>query len=684
MNLSPLPVLKFFSNVGIPLVGGKLFTYVAGTSTKLATYTDSTGMSQNTNPIRLNFRGECNVWLDPTLAYKFVLAGPLDTDPPANPIWSVDNIEGPVSISTLTQQFLGRIIYPRTTAEISAGITPTFYIYPPGDLRRYGCDVTGGADNSTQIQNAILAAQASGGTGYIFHPGGNIAHSSQILFGPGLTVFGQDRKACVFTYTGTSSAWRSTNNGTTIPTPNSGGFGLVTFRGIKIITSSGSNTGAAIELNACGWSFYEVYDCYLVGTFKYGIIIDGCEVSHFHDNVISISGPANPACIWLVNGPDRSAGQGTGFTNVITVNDNQLDTTGANSVCIIDDGGANHHYHDNNCNGAANSIALCSVNGFKIDGHDMENAGAQQTNSISNIFVTDQTYVSGTTLSPCQNGIIEDNTFGQDMLAGSSLVFGSSGGAIFHRSIVVQGNFFRFNLGLSADIDVTKLANSFCGYNSSTTTGARDHYAGVHNNSNGNTLLPPQNGFAGLFANAAVVYGDTRYPTKFYGGLDFDTAGSLAFQGHKFNQFTVEIKNNAGTLQHHICTSHMDAGQAVSANLIQGISGASVTFQNTPTVGAGTGFGGVGVGITGGNIYFDTAAQTRAANWSTAVVEYYDGNAQRVNAAVGFDSININGTTRSRLAIFLTDDLTGAAATINTTLLPAGKTISIKVFAGVA
>lgn len=684
MILSPLPIQKFFASNGRPLVGGKLFTYTAGTTTKVATYTDSTGGTPNTNPVILNFRGEANVWLDPTLTYKFVLSPSTDTDPPTNPIWTEDHVAGGLTINEMTQQFLGQIIYPRTSAEISAAVTPTFYIYPPGDLRRYGCDTTGGTDNSTQINNAIAAARASGGVGYILHPGGNIAHSSQILFGPGLSVIGYDRNACVFTYTGTSSAWRSTNNGTTTPAANSSGFGKVNFNGVKIITSSGSNTGAAIELNACGYSFYEVSNCYLIGTFKYGIIIDGCEVSHFHHNIVSVSGPANPACVWLVNGPDRSAGQGTGFTNVITINDNQLDTTGANSVCIIDDGGANHHYHDNNCNGAANSIALCSVNGFKIDGHDMENAGAQQTNSIANIFITDQTYVSGTTLNPCADGVIEDNSFAQDMLAGSSLVFGSSSGSVFHQSIVVQSNFFRFNLGGAADIDVTKLANSFCGYNLSLTTGARDHYAGVHNNANGNTLLPPQNGFGGLFANAAVVYGDTRYFTKFYGGLDFDTSGSLAFQAHKFNQFTVEIKNSAGTLQHHIVTSHVDAGQAVSANLIQGISGASATFQNTPTVGAGTGFGGVGVGITGGNIYFDTAAQTRAANWSTAVVEYYDGNAQRVRAAVGFDSININGVTRSRLAIFLTDDLTGAAATINTTLLPAGKTISIKVFAGIA
>jgi hypothetical protein len=92
MNLSPLPIQKFFGNNGRPLAGGLLFTYVAGTNTKVATYTDASGLSQNTNPIVLDFRGECRLWIDPQLTYKFILSPPGDTDPPTRPIWSVDNI----------------------------------------------------------------------------------------------------------------------------------------------------------------------------------------------------------------------------------------------------------------------------------------------------------------------------------------------------------------------------------------------------------------------------------------------------------------------------------------------------------------------------------------------------------------------------------------------------------------
>ena len=85
-SLSPTPKLQFFDANGDPLVGGLLYTYEAGTTTPLTSYTDSTGVSANTNPITLDSRGEANVWLS-FVAYKLALytsAGVL--------IWTVDNI----------------------------------------------------------------------------------------------------------------------------------------------------------------------------------------------------------------------------------------------------------------------------------------------------------------------------------------------------------------------------------------------------------------------------------------------------------------------------------------------------------------------------------------------------------------------------------------------------------------
>lgn len=84
--LSPSPKLQFFDSNGNPLVGGKLYSYTAGTTSPLATYTDSTNTSANTNPIILDSRGEASVWLGSS-AYKLVLYSATDIL-----IWSVDNV----------------------------------------------------------------------------------------------------------------------------------------------------------------------------------------------------------------------------------------------------------------------------------------------------------------------------------------------------------------------------------------------------------------------------------------------------------------------------------------------------------------------------------------------------------------------------------------------------------------
>ena len=87
-SLAPTPKLQFFDANGAPLAGGLLYTYEAGSTTPLVTYTDSTGVSANTNPIVLDSRGEANVWLGAAI-YKFALYTSVGVL-----IWTVDNING--------------------------------------------------------------------------------------------------------------------------------------------------------------------------------------------------------------------------------------------------------------------------------------------------------------------------------------------------------------------------------------------------------------------------------------------------------------------------------------------------------------------------------------------------------------------------------------------------------------
>jgi hypothetical protein len=87
-SLFPTPVMQFFTANGVPLSGGKLYTYAAGTVTPLATYTDYNAGTANTNPVILNSRGEASIWLG-TSMYYMVLKDSTDVQ-----IWTADNVSG--------------------------------------------------------------------------------------------------------------------------------------------------------------------------------------------------------------------------------------------------------------------------------------------------------------------------------------------------------------------------------------------------------------------------------------------------------------------------------------------------------------------------------------------------------------------------------------------------------------
>ena len=92
VNLSPIfNAVAQTNSTGLPLNGGFLYTYLAGSSTPLATYTDSAGTVANTNPIIMGTDGRppYEIWLTQGYNYKFVL-----TDSASNLIGTYDNIAG--------------------------------------------------------------------------------------------------------------------------------------------------------------------------------------------------------------------------------------------------------------------------------------------------------------------------------------------------------------------------------------------------------------------------------------------------------------------------------------------------------------------------------------------------------------------------------------------------------------
>lgn len=86
--LMPQGKQQYFTAGGIPLVGGKVYTYAAGTTTPLATYTTAAASTPNANPVILDSRGEASIFFS-AANYKIVVKDSLDST-----IWTQDNLPG--------------------------------------------------------------------------------------------------------------------------------------------------------------------------------------------------------------------------------------------------------------------------------------------------------------------------------------------------------------------------------------------------------------------------------------------------------------------------------------------------------------------------------------------------------------------------------------------------------------
>ncbi len=142
--------MQFFTAAGVPLVGGKLFTYASGTTTPLATYTDSTANSTNANPVILDSRGEANVWFGPS-QYSLTLKDSSD-----NLIWTANGInsaqsaQNPVTVATATQTVF-------TVPEY--GLGGFLMVIVDGLVKEFNLDYTETSTTSITFATGLTAGQ---------------------------------------------------------------------------------------------------------------------------------------------------------------------------------------------------------------------------------------------------------------------------------------------------------------------------------------------------------------------------------------------------------------------------------------------------------------------------------------------------------------------------------------------
>jgi microcystin-dependent protein len=153
--------MQFFAADGTPLVGGKVYTYQAGTTSPQATYTDTTGVTSNTNPIILNSRGEAAIWLG-GLNYKFKLTDANDVE-----IWTVDYISGPISGASPT--LTGNVAIESDSSSPALKITQTGSGYAlqvqdaaDPDITPFVIDANGSVGIGTASPSSALEIAAPG------------------------------------------------------------------------------------------------------------------------------------------------------------------------------------------------------------------------------------------------------------------------------------------------------------------------------------------------------------------------------------------------------------------------------------------------------------------------------------------------------------------------------------------
>jgi hypothetical protein len=200
-NLSPAPKLQFFDANGNPLVGGKLYSYQAGTTTPLATFTDAGGATPNANPIILDSRGEANVWLSSAL-YKLALYTSTNVL-----VWTVDNVGGPDQ-STLAQLAtsggagLVGFSYAQNYVVSTVGWSLKNQLGIDITQAPYLADKTGAASSSAAITAAIAANPGIP----LYAPAGTYRLDTEVayvptvsgVFGPGFQINGAGSNVTIF------------------------------------------------------------------------------------------------------------------------------------------------------------------------------------------------------------------------------------------------------------------------------------------------------------------------------------------------------------------------------------------------------------------------------------------------------------------------------------------------------
>lgn len=200
--------------------------------------------------------------------------------------------------TTLSQSTIGSYLYPRTAAEIGAGITPTQYHYPELNVKRYGATGDGSTDDITAITNALTVGAYLGAMVYM--PPGKYIVSTPVRIpeATGLDGAGYMGGAYAGTVQGTSIWAKSTFNQPTrgiVESYNVSGGGLQEFSPVRNLSIFGNRTNGAVA--AAGLLLKSVF----VNTVIRDVMIQEVDGDGIKLDGGSGGGPVELQNLWINN-----------------------------------------------------------------------------------------------------------------------------------------------------------------------------------------------------------------------------------------------------------------------------------------------------------------------------------------------------------------------------------------------
>lgn len=579
-------------------------------------------------------------------------AAPIDAtfaiDQAITPTWTgLHTFNGGISVSGTP---IGG--YPRSAAEISAGVTPTNYTYQWGNVLRYGADSTGGVDSTA-------AATAAHATGYVvYYPRGVYKVSSGVSI-PGGGMIGDGSAQSIISITDTGSANVFTFTGTA---PGQ-------FRDIQFVLAATKTGGYAVVVQpASGENANSRFDRLVFTGIPNGVSFVAASQWVLH------------ACNFLNSTGDS-----------VTINNTNNSDSGDSTIsdCIF----------NNSTSTSANAVHQIASGGLKILGNKFNNGGVGYLLDLGTAGSTSDLIITGNSFENAHfsaiqlqrtsgvriftNLAISGNQFLVASASGASAGIYTNNGSTFLSRVTIASNvFFVTDTGAAAGIVLDWVGDATIAANTLTGSGGASIGVSIGGNGSNITFADSNNvrgfgtNFSGTTSVNGLIVGNPTGGQKGVGTLNVASglyvnnvavvAGGVASIAGTANQIAASASTGAVTLSlpQNIIIPTPASGVALTVTGVVGSNALSINDGGAQTIAVFN-----TTSVLGGYLQYSRSGSSKGFIGDASALEGGTLDDFCIRAANGLDLATNNGSQRIHIAIAgnvtVNGPTTGIALTVN-------------------